>query len=667
MLQDPHFIISTKHKILIKYKSKQFVINCKLEDFSRKGSLKQILAKTPFKKINLKIMRRLSSVNKNGLVSFTPLISSNGLNTVKEKYPDLELSVFDYLTFLTKNTRIYYELDGRRIIVIILSNQEFLILWADSEEREWVAKKLIGQFGYDTIAISLFKYGGSIWLSQITKTEKITPFKLKVVIENANHIFRKCSIRAQAYFIKFAKGKVIKRNITLNLHPRCTKSIKSKSMPSSINICSISNNKIDMKDVSIFGVVTKLYKVGRFKASKTKMIMFKSAISIPNIGNINVMRSVNSGGTGEHLYDAKMKAYVEALERYCSGVLIPEDQKKIKLSEIKELAQKIVGYRVDGLDKRYGENTPNVSGLSESLYPSFGAKEITLSENGFKLEEHYTFIPIDLVYYPLSRDKDKRFYFSSSSGCSAHTSYYQSIISGLLELIERDSISCMWLNKLSLPIYDESSLPKQIRDRVSELKKASNCNVFLLDATLDKSVPTAIALAINKNGFPAFHMGAASSLNSAHALSKALREIEGPLYFSETIYSKPLLRMLPEAVNTVRDHYTYYHDPRNAHDLEFISRGGIVKYKHIKLDHRDLKYALKSIGGNLFVADMTNSIMANKGLVLTRVLSTELVPIWFGRKCIPFDKSRIYKIRDLYSNFVLDKTSHENMFLHPMG
>lgn len=77
--------------------------------------------------------------------------------------------------------------------------------------------------------------------------------------------------------------------------------------------------------------------------------------------------------------------------------------------------------------------------------------------------------------------------------------------------------------------------------------------------------------------------------------------------------------------------------------------------------------ALYKAGGDWYIVDLTNSYFRSKGVRVVRVLSSEMVPIWFGQKQLPLSKERITKVASMFEQLKIDHKPHLHPFLHPMG
>jgi ribosomal protein S12 methylthiotransferase accessory factor len=63
------------------------------------------------------------------------------------------------------------------------------------------------------------------------------------------------------------------------------------------------------------------------------------------------------------------------------------------------------------------------------------------------------------------------FYYPISTGCASHVSLERALLGAILEVVERDAISIIWLQKLVLPRIEVDDLPSPL-DRYWQLYSA---------------------------------------------------------------------------------------------------------------------------------------------------------------------------------------------------
>ena len=95
------------------------------------------------------------------------------------------------------------------------------------------------------------------------------------------------------------------------------------------------------------------------------------------------------------------------------------------------------------------------------------------------------------------------------------------MISGLLEIIERDSFMIMWYNSLSLPRLDILETP--VSEQFKELLDPSKFTLSVVDTTSDIGIPSAFGLLTTRDG--KVSVGGSARLSMEDAVRKTLMEI----------------------------------------------------------------------------------------------------------------------------------------------
>lgn len=233
--------------------------------------------------------------------------------------------------------------------------------------------------------------------------------------------------------------------------------------------------------------------VGRIHTIKPEGRVPKFEISIASNGdltavNLGVKNSVsnqNTSGTidgagGSFGSGSKLLAVAEALERSASCIYNEED---FLWSSAEKLGSEAVS----------PATFPRLSDAEQSVQNFW--KNATSKANirwvrGISLmtfEEKW--IPAVAVFLHLPfACPEERFTFPISTGCAIHSDPLQAIANGLLEVIERDSISIAWLQKLQLPRV----LPHDIGltdGFISWSKRTQNYKFDFFDATTDIGIP----------------------------------------------------------------------------------------------------------------------------------------------------------------------------------
>jgi ribosomal protein S12 methylthiotransferase accessory factor len=119
--------------------------------------------------------------------------------------------------------------------------------------------------------------------------------------------------------------------------------------------------------------------------------------------------------------------------------------------------------------------------------------------------------------------------YGTSSGNAAGTSQTEAVLHGLLEVVERDSVSTLLIRRYlrgreTLPVVTAASLPAAVRTLKERLVSETGGPVHVIDLTTDLGVPTFAALAASAR-YPARLLGSGASLDASYAIERAVAEL----------------------------------------------------------------------------------------------------------------------------------------------
>jgi ribosomal protein S12 methylthiotransferase accessory factor len=100
-----------------------------------------------------------------------------------------------------------------------------------------------------------------------------------------------------------------------------------------------------------------------------------------------------------------------------------------------------------------------------------------------------THLPAVMVYTSPPRGDAERFWLPISNGAAAGFTWESAVLSGILEVVERDIVSTLWLQRLSLPRLPGSLLSPLTKRLVSWCER-KYVRVHLFDATTEIGIPT---------------------------------------------------------------------------------------------------------------------------------------------------------------------------------
>lgn len=332
-------------------------------------------------------------------------------------------------------------------------------------------------------------------------------------------------------------------------------------------------------------------------------------------------REVSSGGLGvnKNRRDAFFACLGETVERYCMSFFKMSSLKKLNYEDI---PAKFKPNKKD-LDLYGNQKIPK--GFLSAVYDLIFWTEIKSFESN-----KIIYWPAALVYLPFSLEKISE---NTSTGVATHTTINEAVLSGLLEIIERDSQMIRhYTNIICNTINLDTIRDSEVVLLVKKIRKDFNLAVFVLPNTF--SVPTfgAYIWQKNKNGFH-FGIGASSNLSSDIAIKKAL--VEALFTFN---YSKDIIDLRisdPNKIEKLYEHFLFYQGQNFELLLKQLSKN-TIKYKRNIITKNVLLTRLKKAGFSIYYKDITTEDVRGLGFVVVKVIVPGMIDLNKTHKFIKF-------------------------------
>jgi ribosomal protein S12 methylthiotransferase accessory factor len=260
--------------------------------------------------------------------------------------------------------------------------------------------------------------------------------------------------------------------------------------------------------------------------SDTPLMVLRSA-DLGNVGSLwpevakrGKASTIWGGGSGLDPASALLPALAEGLERYCTSVFQNEQFIWASASELGD----------DALDL---DMLPRCSSLELShpkcpLSLPDKSKRIRWVKGFSLLNGREAYIPAVLVYSHIGYAvPEERFWLPISTGCAAHTSYELAALAAVCEVVERDAISIVWLQKLPLPRIEIDHVSSTLAPFWQRYMAASaDLEYIFFDATTDLGVPTVYALQVARyNARLTTLVACSTGTTIASALCKVIRDL----------------------------------------------------------------------------------------------------------------------------------------------
>lgn len=370
-----------------------------------------------------------------------------------------------------------------------------------------------------------------------------------------------------------------------------------------------------------------------------------------------------SSGVGTTLEDAFLGTIGESLERYAA---VFSNKEEIIISSYKNLNKNTISLDEYALFHKEQLNSDEfqMKEFSEDL-------EVMWAPTHDLTSGDEVYCPAQLIYLPI---RENRFFtVNTSTGLAAHTDFYESILNGIYESIERDSFTISWAQKIIPPKIELSEdINRFIKEHIS-----GGFEWHLFDMSYDLKASSVMGICFGKADFGKFiAVGASTRSTFGEAVKKTITEIGQAIpFFRYQLEQKESWN--PQDYNELTsfdDHAVFY---TFRQDLWHVFEGHINAKEEKKIDFNEnenkltTKEKIRLIVGdmkaknyNVLVKDITTHDMRQLGFFATKVYIPQLIPLAGAYRYYFYGGKRLFEVP---AKFGLKSHSFEelNPFPHP--
>ena len=422
-----------------------------------------------------------------------------------------------------------------------------------------------------------------------------------------------------------------------------------------------SDSVLDFLASKQIGIISSYGPVHKLPGESKMPIFFKA-----HLGPLSRTRHNNAGiGKGNTEKSALVPALAEAIERYCA--LCPNERnltfaKRSQLDAPSVDPHEFVLYS----SKQYA--TPGFPYLPfNDDRPIHWCRAVEVGSNSMY------FVPAQLVFLRLGRSAmTDRLVPMTSNGLAAGPTMHEAILSGLLELVERDALIRNWVNSQSC---DQIALAKypSIEGEIIQHYRKHNIDIKLFLMNSDIAAYAIMAIATSTDGRPPYvTVGMGCSLDPEDAVKKAIFELcqvrHGEIcrMKNRTLSQKA---SSPQRIFSPEDHSGYYSRVEMPSAFKFLESGVRRPLQHLPSYSRgnaldNLEHILLQLynhGMRIFYVDLTLPELRGIAITSVRVMVTKLQPMHFGFGMERHGGNRLFISR------VAAVEDKMNAFPHPLG
>ena len=267
------------------------------------------------------------------------------------------------------------------------------------------------------------------------------------------------------------------------------------------------------------------------------------------------------------------------------------------------------------------------------------------------LDGRTVFVPAVMTFlYAGYESGPERFWLPLSTGCAAHTSYERALLSAILEVVERDAVSVVWLQKLELPKIEIDSTSPVLEPYLEAYERAS-CNIeyTFFDATSDLGIPTVYGLQhVRTDPRVTTIVACASDCDPAAAVAKVIRDMASARVTFRSA------RSFPDDWDDFGDVFhgaTYMARAEQAHAFAFLLDSRCIRplSRIARIDTDDDTRALRAVLERLrqhkldaYAVDVSTDEALRCGMRVVRVIVPGLQPLSFHYRARYLGHPRLY-------------------------
>ncbi len=321
------------------------------------------------------------------------------------------------------------------------------------------------------------------------------------------------------------------------------------------------------------------------------------------------------------------------------------------------------------VDKQHISSFSNLK--QNSLNPSLYTQDKNIINKNFQwtegvdlIKEKEILIPTQLIYLNQYDFNQERLLSPIiSTGAAASFSDKEAQLSGIYEVVERDAFMTIFLNKISAPQIQLSSIQNLLIQDITEKCFRYNLKPYLFNITNDLQIPSFLTILVDKTGFgPALTIGVKSNLEIEKAILGSMEEAFMPrqwLRYELTFNKKS------DKTDYIIKKGLLWSKISMLKKLDFllnqkkiIQVGEISKFQ-FKNELAEVKKIVQSKGYGVFGKKINSLLSRKSGLKIWKIIIPELQPLYIIEPYI--NKIRLKQVANFFGRH---QTSFKN-YSHP--
>lgn len=358
----------------------------------------------------------------------------------------------------------------------------------------------------------------------------------------------------------------------------------------------------------------------------------------------NPKGEADAGGLSFNQNTAILRALGETIERFSMSI---NDETKFKLASFRNLTKLYIA----ALDPH------DLCSFSDTRKPTDNLRTIPLQwiEGKSLSTNEKIFIPAQLIYVPfIYQNSEPELSVPISTGAAAGSGLADALYRGICEVVERDSFMIAYLNKISSPHINLSSVDNGLFLNTLEAFRRYNLELIVLNLTTKLQIPSFAAIILDRTGIgPSVSVGLKAGFNSSNAIMGAIEEAQMVRFYSRDLASNNIGVKDNHEIQTIEDRARLWYPTSMIKHLDFWLKRKTYKMLNspkVGSSERNLQKAvslLKQNGVDVLYVDITDRLVKKYGFTVVKVVIPQLQPLYLDERNPYFQHNRLVKNNDL--------------------
>lgn len=356
----------------------------------------------------------------------------------------------------------------------------------------------------------------------------------------------------------------------------------------------------------------------------------------------------NITATGQSFFDkelALLKGVSECIERTCLYIF----PRNVITGKYKEVGQSVLEPEIYGIDH------------AKQSFDWVQGENLT--------SEKKCLIPAQLIYLGYGINTETRLTCQNSTGAACANTRDAAILRGIYEVIERDAFMCVYLNRITVPKIEITSITDDDVLSILQLLSQYNLTLELFNITNDFNIPTILSVIFDNSFFgPNVTVGIKTDRSIKRAIIGSIEEAVVRRVTIRGMMQRNELKEKVYKVENIVERASYWFLPGMVKHLNFLYDSnkiepfnGDLSNTQTEDDLDEIITKMKRLGFSIYTTCISDGKISSKDCVVYKTIIPGLQPLFQSERERIVNKKRIKDV----SLFFKKRTLKINTIPHP--